>query len=97
MKTLVYRAYIAGVSYAKPDFDLIRDNDPVILVPDPQNQYDSNAIEVRNEQKFGYIPAESTEVLHNLINRNIEIFAFVRKVAAGKYDKLLLSVYTQLQ
>lgn len=62
----IYDGVIAGVFHAAPDFNLLRVNDPVRLIPEPDNKFDANAIRVDSLHgaKLGYIPRLETWPFH---------------------------------
>lgn len=62
----LYSGNVAGVSHSKPDFNKLAPRDVVTLVPEPQNEYDAQAIRVDHATagKLGYIPRDSTYGFH---------------------------------
>ena len=68
----VYTAYIASIEDAKERnerIEKVRVGDPVELVREPDNQYDFNAILVRNSDgSLGYISAEDNSFIAPLLD-----------------------------
>ena len=66
----LFSCHVAGVPFRKPDFRLLARGYVVHLIPEPDNQYDPNAIKVcfqrgtvngePNYMHLGYIPKDRT-------------------------------------
>lgn len=60
---------VAGVSFRQADVKRCEQGDEVTLVPEPENEHDSNAIKVivageGGDRFIGYIPREQTIAFH---------------------------------
>ena len=86
VKGLEHRGFSA-LSEAK----LLKRNEPVSLVPEPDNPYDKNAVKVvsQNGTHLGYAPARFCEALNNTMQNAID--SYVRLVKRYK-DKLYIKV-----
>lgn len=62
----IYAGPVVGSHHAKPDFSVLAPGQPVRLVAEPENPYDTQAIRVESNvgQKLGYIPRVSTHLIH---------------------------------
>jgi len=64
----IYRDYIAGVQFARPDFTKLSIDDPLALVWEQDNKYDARAIRIDHTatgQKLGYIKKIDNLLIHN--------------------------------
>lgn len=68
---LILVSYIAGVSHARPNFDQLKPGDILQLRPEPNNQFDANAVALIHPVvgKLGYIPSVSTMCYH--VNKDL--------------------------
>ena len=94
MTLTIFSAQIAGVSHAKPDFEQINAEDEVILIKEPHNPVDRNAIKIQHKDagKLGYIPKESTVCLHDAWANGFTLHAFVTYATQEKFPKIGLRV-----
>lgn len=70
-----YNTHIAGVPHSKPNLDLLKVGDKVDFVPEPENQFDPNAIRIQHtriedskaiDMKLGYVPKTDTGLVREL-------------------------------
>lgn len=64
----IYRDYIAGVQFARPDFNRLNIDDQLTLVWEQDNKYDALAIRIDHlatGQKLGYIKKIDNLLIHN--------------------------------
>lgn len=62
---------------------------------EPDNGYDSHAIEVLTQQgkKLGYIPKHSNQVIAKLLDQNCHIEAFIDKILTTAWEPVSICVY----
>lgn len=58
-----FRTRVAGVSYRQEAVSRCNEGQVVTLVRDPENEHDSNAVEVYAGEPIGYIPTEDSEAV----------------------------------
>lgn len=57
--------------------DKISEGDAVILIPEPENEFDNNAIQVvHNNFPFGYIPAINCKSVRELMAKDYKVFIY---------------------
>ena len=73
---------IVGIRYHLRPGTYIKSGDTVGLIPEPDNEYDSNAIAVYlDEQKIGYIKAsEAVSLAEHLNNENITVHSYIHSI-----------------
>lgn len=81
---------VRGVYYRMENAKFARLNSPVRLVPEPNNQYDSNAIKVEcpnpdsfNDSEYfhiGYIPREITKEIYDILQSDEKYLFFISKL-----------------
>jgi hypothetical protein len=61
-------------------------DDPVHLIRDPNNAYDSNAIEIRlsNGMQIGFVPRENAAVLARVMDSGCKYEAYLTKILDGR-------------
>ena len=77
MRTLLDKCFIAGWEYYDGERALaegMKEDDPIALTCEPENEYDSNAIAVywyngKNAIKIGFVPRASNGALALLLDR----------------------------
>jgi len=70
MKPFEATFYVAGVQFHKlyDVINLMKEEDPVQLVPEPSNKYDKFAVRVEAlDTMFGYIPKSHSQMVSRLI------------------------------
>ena len=74
--------YVAGMYYVKAlelKLEGIKKGDVIKLLRAPNNEYDTMAIEVHyNGNRIGFIPADSNEVVANLMDAGKHITCYVK-------------------
>ena len=97
----IYDNYLTGLMYY--DFEkvktFIKEGDPLELVREKKNKYDTFSIAVYfQEKKLGYLPAYENIVLANLLDAGSELNAFVSKFnpKADIFTTLAVEVFAQL-
>lgn len=66
----IYRDYIAGVQFARPDFTKLVVDEPLTLVWERDNKFDARAIRIDQTatgQKLGYIKKIDNLLIHNAL------------------------------
>lgn len=66
----IYRDFIAGVQFARPDFTKLVIDEPLTLVWEQDNKYDARAIRIDQTatgQKLGYIKKIDNLLIHNAL------------------------------
>lgn len=99
MTQTIFSSNIAGVSHAKPDFDELNAEDAVILVKEPHNPYDPNAIAVTHliAGRLGYIPKDSTLAFHEAWANGLALKARIVSFSnEGKWPKIQLVASVEL-
>jgi len=71
----IFIGFIAGVSFAKPDIELLSFNDNLHAIPEPTNEFDARAIRIVHPVagKLGYIPRDATNALHIAWGHDLEV------------------------
>lgn len=93
MNLLIYSGYVADLPHRDPDMSRIAVGDKIELVLDPHNQYDPSAIKVMDGEQFiGFIPRESTPVLHEAFANGLKTQAKVMEVTQVKWKEVLIHV-----
>lgn len=67
----IYRTKIAGINFSKGIRDLAGMYFDALLVPEPKNKFDPNAIKIvhaQDKRKLGYIPADETDSVRSWVN-----------------------------
>ena len=78
MERLFFQSvHVAGFSYYEGAFLLpeMKVGSPVELVPDEQNKFDENAVEIRFKgRKIGYLPREENAAIAKILRAGYDIF-----------------------
>ncbi|WP_026904669.1 HIRAN domain-containing protein [Pedobacter glucosidilyticus] len=97
----IYDNYVRGLSHY--DFrkvqKLIKDGDQLTLIREPENIYDSFAIQVNlHEYRLGYIAAYENIILANMMDAGVNIKAYVSQKDLERYphEGLAIEVFTEL-
>lgn len=72
--------------------------DKLSLLREPNNEYDSNAIMVlnQNEKKIGYIPKNNNPILAAMLDQGALLYAEVKSVElAGTWVKIVINIFLQ--
>ena len=66
---------IAGVSYYKDICKKIEVNDILLMIPEPENEYDENAIRICNisNEKCGYVPKYVIKQIKNKDKKKLKV------------------------
>ena len=74
-----FTVIVAGVSFRQLAVEAVDIGDEVQLVPDPDNQYDPNAVKVMSgEHWLGFIPRDQAETVKQAIDNGCKIDAKVK-------------------
>ncbi len=103
-RVLLLRTNVAGIQYYSGlflvDAGIIREGQRLILKREPQNPYDEKAIEVFTErgEKVGYIPRDRNEVISNMMDQGIGVYAIVSAINRNTipWDTLHIEVYMEV-
>jgi hypothetical protein len=97
----IYDNYVRGLSHY--DFRRVqkslKDGDELTLLREPENIYDSFAIQVNfQEHRLGYIAAYENIILANMIDAGVNIKAYVSQKDLQRYphESLAIEVFTEL-
>lgn len=93
----VYDCYIRGMHYyeGKDHLERIKPGDELDLIRQPENEHDTNAIEVFwDGYKMGYLPREDNLVLANILDKGIPLKSRVIEVFPQNeiYEKCRIKV-----
>ena len=67
----IYHTRIAGINFARGIKNLASVYFDALLIPEPTNKYDTNAIKIihaHDRRKLGYIPAEETDAVRRWVS-----------------------------
>lgn len=67
----IYQTKIAGINFARGIKNLAGVYFDALLIPEPTNKYDTNAIKIihaHDRRKLGYIPAEETDAVRRWVS-----------------------------
>jgi len=90
-----YKLDVVGESHYQKDIKKCREGDPVILMEEPDNPYDKEAICVMcNGKRLGYIAKIDHEWLNKKLNgkKPSEILAWIEFLKGGTPDKPFVGV-----
>lgn len=84
---------IAGYSFGNRQSHIasVHEFEKVILLPEPENEFDENAIKLlnKNNLEIGYIPSKKNKQVLALILGKFEYEAYIKKIILTKQDELL--------
>lgn len=83
----LYHTSIAGINYCRGINDLAGVYFDAILIPDPKNEYDANAIKIvhaEDERQLGFIPASETQSVRDFVKN---IFPFPCRAHVDEYEE----------
>ena len=93
MATDTFVIRVAGVSFHQANLTHVQVGNCCLLVPEPSNPYDRNAIQViadgQPKLMLGYIPKHCNEVLLDAININCEIKATIDSIGTAAGSNLV--------
>lgn len=90
---LITSCYVAGIPHRNPDLTNVTVGSEVSLIPDPQNQFDPNAIQVHSGSQFlGFIPREATPPIHSALRDGAKISARVTERSNTKWKEAVIQV-----
>lgn len=95
---LLFDSYIAGTNYIKDEsvFAGIKEGNKLVLLREPDNRFDENAILVLNadKKKLGYIPEKDNIVFARLMDAGKYLTAKVRYYEPrGAFKKISINIY----
>lgn len=96
----IYDNYVRGpnhYSFVKLK-SKIKEGDEIQLVREPDNKYDSFAIQVNYlDERMGYIAAFENIVLANILDNGVVLKTFVSKIQLNNYqEEMAIKVYADL-
>lgn len=94
-QTDVYYIKVAGTSFRQKAVAAAKCGDPCDLIPQPDNQYDSNAILVvlvRTNHVLGYIPREHNAIFGEAIAAGFKLVASISFVGPTTSDPSVMWV-----
>lgn len=98
-KFYLLQSFVRGFRYYEGPklLEEMKEGDMLELVREPQNEYDMNAIALHyNQQKIGYVPAESNEILSKLLDIGlIDLMAEIThlKKEAAAWENVAVAIY----
>ena len=94
----LFDSYIAGTTHVEDEsiFDELKEGDKLILIREPDNRFDDNAIIVLDEQKrkLGYIPEKDNVVFARLMVAGKYLTAKIEFIIPkGSFRQISISIY----
>lgn len=103
MTLLLLSCYITGTPHrireCNTDISVLAVGDDLHFVPDPQNPYDPNVVQVwhtRTQQNLGFIPAEATPVYHEAVAHGLKPKATITALPMAKYKEVVMQATVEL-
>ena len=100
LKYSYYDVHVQGSKYIDFDISKIQIDKPITFIPEPENEYDNNAIRINyGEQTIGYVPKNKLqEMLHNYLNQTTsKVEGFIHDVDEEKKEiKIAIGFYREL-
>jgi hypothetical protein len=94
---LLRRSFVAGSRYyqAHDVFETLQPGQALILRRQPDNKYDSLAIEVLTTEgvKLGYVPRIDNEPFARLIDAGQQVTAQIEELASGQYEDIRIALF----
>ena len=95
---LLFDTYVAGTSYVKDEsvFETLKEGDKLVLLREPNNKFDENAILVLDAQKrkLGYIPEKHNTVFARLMDAGKCLTARVKTyIPEGYLKQVRINIY----
>lgn len=95
---LLFDSYVAGTTHIKDEsvFDDVKEGTKLVLLREPENRFDENAILVLDEKKrkLGYIPEKDNIVFARLMDAGKYLTARVRSYELkGSFRQISISIY----
>lgn len=95
---LLFDSYVAGTSYIKDEavFNEMKVGDRMVLLREPDNRFDENAILVldNKKRKAGYIPEKDNIVFARLMDAGKFLVAkVIRLEEKGSFRQVNISIY----
>lgn len=99
---LVQASPLAGFQYydGKSVWADLREGDTLLLVREPENTYDSNAVRVEwHGHKLGYVPRHDNAVVARMLDHAAPLNAKITRLLKTRnpWQRLLFEVYVPLQ
>lgn len=92
-----YKTYVAGASYRQEDVARCHEGQPVDLIRDPGNEYDSKAIEVwANDRHIGFIPRDKAEVWAEWMDAGDQFMASIIELSPSERGKEFIGVLIEV-
>lgn len=100
-KIKIYDNYIKGIAHYKYKRVMgdLKEGDTLVLKREPENLYDTFAIEIfYKRKKLGYVTAYENVVLANMMDNNVELKAIVSKHKPENdiFSSIAVSIYAKL-
>lgn len=94
---LLRKSFVAGSRYyqAYDVFETLQPGQALILRRQPDNKYDSLAIEVLTTEgvKLGYVPRIDNEPFARLIDAGQQVTAQIEELASGQYEDIRIALF----
>lgn len=101
MKTqTIFSGNVAGLSHRELNYASVGIGDTLLLMADPNNAYDKNAVIITHEasgQDFGFMPADSTRAFHDAVANGFPVFAKIESMnLSARYPKIVFTIVIQI-
>jgi hypothetical protein len=95
---LLQTSPVAGFQFYDGDllWNTLHPNDPLLLVPDPANPYDEQAVKVLwNDNQLGYVPRQDNTAISQMLARGQVLVARIgeKQESADPWERLTMNIY----
>ncbi len=95
---LLQTSPVAGFQFYDGDrlWDALRPNDPLQLVPEPENPHDDQAVKVMwNGNQLGYVPRRDNTAISQLLNRRQPIIVRIGEMqqTTDSWERMTMNIY----
>ena len=95
---LLQTSPVAGFQFYDGDmlWDTLRPNDPLQLVPDPDNPHDNQAVKVMwGDNQLGYVPRQDNTAISQMLARGLSITARIGEMqqSADPWARMTMAIY----
>ena len=95
---LLFDSFVAGTTHIKDEkvFEEMKEGDKLVLLREPENRFDENAIRIEDEKKrkMGYIPEKDNIVFARLMDAGKYLIARIDRIEMkGSFRQIAISIY----
>ena len=95
---LLFDSFVAGTTHIKDEkvFEEMKEGDKLVLLREPENRFDENAIRIEDEKKrkMGYIPEKDNIVFARLMDAGKYLIARIDRIEMkGSFRQISISIY----